>query len=41
MIDSYEEHHKDGDKEIHKIKKVISYGIGAALWPLTDWIGSL
>ena len=41
VIDSYEEHQGDGQKEIHKIKKVISYGVGAALWPLTDWISSL
>ena len=41
LVDSYEEHHEGGEKEIHKIKKVISYGIGAALWPHADWINSL
>ena len=41
VIDSYEEHDEGGQKEIHKIKKVISYGLGAALWPLSDWIRSL
>ena len=41
VIDSYEEYDEGGQKEIHKIKKVISYGIGAALWPLADWIRSL
>ena len=40
-IDSYEEHQENGMKEVHKIKKVVSYGIGAALWPLADWIRSL
>lgn len=40
IIDSYEEHHENGGKEIHKIKKVISYGIGVELWPIKDWIMS-
>ena len=40
-IDSYEEHQENGIKEVHKIEKVVSYGIGAALWPLADWIRSL
>ena len=39
-IDSYEEHLEDGEKEIHKIIKVVSYGIGTALWPLKHWISS-
>ncbi len=38
VVDSYEEHQQDGEKEIHKISKVVSYGIGAALWPYADWI---
>ena len=38
VIDSYDEHQEDGEKEIRKLNKVISYGIGTALWPLTDWM---
>lgn len=38
VLGSYEEHLQDGEKETHKIKKVVSYGIGAALWRYADRI---
>lgn len=38
VVDSHEEHEADGTKERHIVKKVITYGIGAALLPLYDWI---
>ena len=40
VVDYQEEHVADGTKEVHIIKKVITYGIGAALLPLSDWIQS-
>ncbi len=40
VVDSHEEHETDGTKEIHIVKKVITYGIGAALLPLSVWIRS-
>ena len=40
VIDSYEEHYEGGEKEFHKITKVISHGIGVTLWPLAEWISS-
>ncbi len=38
VVDSYEEHNEDGEKETHTIKKIINYRIGALLWPLADWL---
>ena len=41
LIDFYEEHHENDEKEFHKITKVINFGVGLALWPFTEWIRSL
>lgn len=38
IIDEYEEHVEEGQRELHRITKVVSYGIAAALAPLADWI---
>ena len=40
VVDSHEEHEVDGVKERHIVKKVITYGIGAELLPLSVWIRS-
>ena len=40
VVDSHEEHEADGTKEVHKVKKVITYGVGAALLPLSGWVRS-
>ena len=42
VVDSYEEHvAEQGERVVYTKEKVISYGIGAALWPLADWIKAL
>ena len=41
LLDSYEEHEQDGAREIHRISKVVSYGIGAVLWRHADWLRGL
>lgn len=38
VLDSVEEHKDGGDKEIHMISKVVSYGIGAEIWRHADWL---
>ena len=40
LVDEYEEHDAQGRLEKHTLKKVVTYGVGLALWPLADWIRS-
>ena len=40
VLDSVEEHEAGGEREIHRISKIVSYGIGAVLWRHADWLSA-